>query len=610
MEELQSSIKTRVPQTVCYKCDNEEIDEVCHHCGRAMCKLHVQKNIPWWIGGSHFEFVGLGMKHHPAGEEGKHCEECLHFHLKPSFWIVSVAILATVVVALLLTKLNLQLTFSIFLIAIFGTVVGGLIGALFVTIRNEKKKVVFQPLFPILGKLLHVIIKENINGVISLDREGSYHSSFRPRFEPGEIEVKLKLNSLDRDRLQKYKRKYNIDKSNPLFWNAGFVLLHGRPNIKFQKYNVPVELSKPYTILLNENVQESPFLLGQNSSSITEWKKSISYVFRQIPKESAEILPIQIFPRVVRQGNGWSLELIVQVTPKMNIRGLLDSKMVIKNLKLYFSPMWGAPESVSETLVYTESSEDFPNAMLEWKDIPIPYSQRAKIVKKLGEIDKVEQEKEPKDWPEEFARRKSLIVRFERSILPSLINEPLTGNIQVRIDHSFSGITSTSCYYPTGENLHPEKVRKEIFTNVEIDFHLDLNSLCFQEPYTHSLELISSDIPPDYVMIKRLSNKLAEDGVYVQRVIENEPRTNRANAKIINRYWRLEGRKYIAVYPIDFHIVITGREHYVDRDEPESGKTDFEIKLFALIFNEDMRQEVIKFGKQVEIIVKHILPKD
>lgn len=626
MKKMHSSIRSRVPQIQCYKCGNDDILEICHHCGRAMCSAHKQPNIPWWVGGIYSEFKGLGLKRHPASDIGRHCETCLHFSLRWKFWVLAGMIAGIVGVSAFIVGFQLRFTLAVFTFWLCGSILGSMLGLLFVLMRNENKNSRYRPLIPVLGQLMHIKIGETIRGLVTLDKNGTYYSSSRPRVEPGKIEIQLKLNSLDRNHVHKYKQKYTKSIPIPLIFHAGFLVLHGRPNVRIYANGDPINPHpQSHTVVLFGNARKNAFLMGNQVEAAADWLQNFDYTFRQLPPKVGRELPIQIIPRIVRQGTGWSLELLVQVTPGIGTSELLTAKATIKELTLSVTPMWGEPKSTSDTLSYTMADDNNPNSTLAWKNIKIPgetflgMSRYEKLTEgeeslnkpqhQIGEIDNMQKDEV---LGEERGRRKFFVVRFEHGITPEMVSEPLSGHLKVRFDYAFSGIQSLSYFYPTGKKHDLERVRTELYTDVNIDFQLNLNSLCFQEPFSPPMSVLGCNVPPDHLMIRKLSDKLAEDGVYVQRIIENEPRTDKTSAKIINRYWRMEGRKYIGLYPIDFHIVITGRQEYAEvkiSDEKtfDKGQTFFEVKIFAMVFNEDMRREVLSFAEQLRVIIEYVL---
>jgi hypothetical protein len=106
------------------------------------------------------------------------------------------------------------------------------------------------------------------------------------------------------------------------------------------------------------------------------------------------------------------------------------------------------------------------------------------------------------------------------------------------------------------------------------------------EPPREFLEVI----PNDETVI-RLTHALSEEGYYIKRVIEN-PRRSGARANLIRRYWDIAGRRYAGVYPIDFHIILTGEEIHRGGIRAHSGTTKACITVQGSYANPDMRNRV------------------
>lgn len=99
-----------------------------------------------------------------------------------------------------------------------------------------------------------------------------------------------------------------------------------------------------------------------------------------------------------------------------------------------------------------------------------------------------------------------------------------------------------------------------------------------------------SVIPDDDTVIE-LTNALSERGYYVKRVIENPPRSG-ARADLVHRYWDIAGRLYEGVYPIDFHMVLTGEELHRGGVRPEQGTTKVRITVKGAYANSGMYARV------------------
>jgi hypothetical protein len=93
-------------------------------------------------------------------------------------------------------------------------------------------------------------------------------------------------------------------------------------------------------------------------------------------------------------------------------------------------------------------------------------------------------------------------------------------------------------------------------------------------------------VPGDETVIA-LTSAMSEEGYYVKHVIENPPRSGR-RADLVQRYWDIGGRKYEGVYPIDFHIILTGEEVHGEGIRPESGTTKVRIVVKGSFTDRDM----------------------
>ena len=96
-------------------------------------------------------------------------------------------------------------------------------------------------------------------------------------------------------------------------------------------------------------------------------------------------------------------------------------------------------------------------------------------------------------------------------------------------------------------------------------------------------------IPNDDTVIG-LTNALSED-YYVKRVIEHPPRSG-GRADHVQRYWDIAGRRYDGVYPIEFHMVLTGEEIHRGGIRPVAGKTKITIVVQGAYTNDEMKARI------------------
>lgn len=97
-------------------------------------------------------------------------------------------------------------------------------------------------------------------------------------------------------------------------------------------------------------------------------------------------------------------------------------------------------------------------------------------------------------------------------------------------------------------------------------------------------------IPDDETVIA-LTNAMSEQGYYIKRVIENPPRSG-GRANHVQRFWDIAGRRYEGVYPVDFHVVLTGEEVHRGDIRPEEGTTKVRITVKGAYANSEMYDRV------------------
>jgi hypothetical protein len=151
-------------------------------------------------------------------------------------------------------------------------------------------------------------------------------------------------------------------------------------------------------------------------------------------------------------------------------------------------------------------------------------------------------------------------------------------------------------------------------THVVLDFELSLANTRYQEVRLVPDRKLPEDqerrepddpfpvVPNDETVI-RLTNALSgqdqdqdqdqDQEYYIKRIIENPPRSG-PRANLIRRYWDIAGRRYIGVYPIDFHIILTGEEINRGAIRAHSGTTRACITVQGSYANTYMRGLVEK----------------
>ncbi|MCP4393994.1 MAG: hypothetical protein GY804_06990 [Alphaproteobacteria bacterium] len=111
-------------------------------------------------------------------------------------------------------------------------------------------------------------------------------------------------------------------------------------------------------------------------------------------------------------------------------------------------------------------------------------------------------------------------------------------------------------------------------------------------------------IVPNHEVVRRLTDVVSDNNFYIKRVIEDPPRTSKASAHIMNYYWDIAGRVYKGLYPIDFHIVISGEENYL---KPPLSKTKIDIIVKGSVTDKDVQDQVEYTGERLVGIMEDVL---
>ena len=171
-------------------------------------------------------------------------------------------------------------------------------------------------------------------------------------------------------------------------------------------------------------------------------------------------------------------------------------------------------------------------------------------------------------------RHVTVTVRFEKQIY---IGQVITGRVVATTgvkDQPTAGLLSGI----QGIVLHdsrggdPRELKARMLVRVDVDFSLSLRNLRYQEQRVVpdagresdgglTKAQVISGVIPDYETVIALTNALSADEMkyYVKGVVEHPPKTGNVRTHT-NRSWDITGRYYDGVYPIDFHITLSGEE--------------------------------------------------
>jgi hypothetical protein len=196
-------------------------------------------------------------------------------------------------------------------------------------------------------------------------------------------------------------------------------------------------------------------------------------------------------------------------------------------------------------------------------------------------------------------QRERFAVRFSDAID---LDHELTGRIEARFEGAVSGVTRIGLYRTDGAQVKGVDGARQPQTIVDVTFGLCLKGLRYQQQRVVPDRSRAEDVhrqethrfpgvPPDHRTVALLTNTLADEGYYVIRVLEN-PAQPSPRSGAVNRLWDLLGRYYEGVYPIEFHLVLSGEE--IRKGQDVTGDTSVLLIVSGSYANEEMEQRVIE----------------
>lgn len=570
---LKSEVVSQLPETGCYICSRTKINKICHHCGQAICDKHRSSAIPKWFGIDNPEFADLKLDKLDMKTNIIHCQACVHYYIRLYKWMawLGIATIAWGVIWMLYGML-----FEVILVLIFGmmTFLVGIVLSLYFIQKHQEhyKQEIWdgRPPFPAIPTVKRVTITESLHGEITLNAEGKYKSEVEVEPSHGELALSVKFTDDDRERLEAYVKKYDLPKSENIPFHAGFVVLEGAPNLKFDRPDTLMP-ERVNTIALQGTIGEQPFLIrSEKEGGDSNWKSSFSYTI--LPHNGKRIrLPVQLIATLRKEGAGKGVEIVVQLSPKSS----LVKSAHIDEFVLY------APHDLGDPIMQPTGFQATPESGLKitWKDIKLDSTAKG-------------------------IPRESFYVRFQNKIEPSTI---LRGQLQMHFRDTLSRFNGVKLFYPWGrKRANRPKVTCKEQTDVVVDFELHMNKLRVQETMVKSESVNVRNMVPDHDIVINLTQGINHADIYVKRVIENQPRTSKVGAHITNRYWEIAGRQYDGVYPIDFHLVLTGEEVHT---RINASKMQLDITVQALVThnNDEMCEKVTSLLETLKAIIEETL---
>ncbi len=510
------------------------------------------------------EFAGLGLERLAP----YHCDACRHA-VRGRLWALTiVGGLASVVGVLEAIVGGLTLGIAIACGGTFTAVLSHWIDQ-----RRKAAAIAVRTVLPLVPSIDAVSVRESLDGSLRLDAEGNYETPVAP--VDGVIKLSMSLGKADRDRLRSYRRKYGLSDQQDIEFSAGFAVLYGEAGLELAPHAsglAPIAPSRT-VIPLRGKVGEYPSFVSSDRRTARPWKLDFQYSLQEARK--CEKMPIWLTPTLVPEADQRTLALDLQWTEF----GPEDNPLVldrIEHLTLKVPVLWGNVEGVRErALLGMEIAPERGDQALrtiEW----------AQIVPSRADRDR---------------QRLSLTVRFEHKIE---LKDILHGDLEVTFNGALSGLTALEFYHPLGA-LRRDVTDDDVKTRVAANFELSLRRIRYQDirvvpDRKQDRDKEETDelpgVIPDHETVIALTNVMSDLEYYVKRVIENPPRSGK-RANVVNRYWDIAGRKYNGVYPIDFHIILTGEEVHKRDIRAHAGNTRARLTVQGAYANQEMEDRIV-----------------
>jgi hypothetical protein len=427
-----------------------------------------------------------------------------------------------------------------------GAVAAG--GCAYVLLRQRLDEARARLPVPLHPKVAGVHLIERLRVRIILEPGGRYTVESDP--VDGWLVATLMFGAHDRDRVARHKRKRGLGPEDEIPYTAGSFVLQGQAGI--------VGPEDGAVLPIGGDARDVPTFAALDAPASSTLPFTRTYRLSPEPDGCASFW---ITPSIVPDAERHVLELDIQWPEVGRDRDNPLSLDAIDVLRIKCPVTWGSVEGSNHDMVRVtvggapEAGQEVRT--LEWERLSLSDEERQK-------------------------RCLTMLIRFEHQVEA---NDDLSGQIEATLDGSLSGADGIRTYNALGEYRNVSEAIG-VKTRVEADFRLSLASIRYQaiRVYPDGADVDGDrdtyageyGIVPDHRTVIALTNALAGAGYYVKRVLDNPPRSG-GRADVVQRYWDIAGRHYQGVYPIDWHLVLTGEERHTGDVRPEGGSTKVRI---------------------------------
>lgn len=570
------TMEEHTPVARCYVCGSPKIIGLCHHCGRAMCGADCPAVASPAEHPVSKEFAGLGIS-----------DRATAYHCTPHDHVVKGDMKRLVWIGAGIGALGICVALASVIAGVLLILCGGAMvtGAVLVTRRRAEAARAARPPLPLVPDLVTVRVTETLHGKIHMSDRDDYKYDSTPNPVRGQIDVTMEFTDPVLA-LRSYRDKYLLADDEDIQFSAGYAMISAAGEANPEADELGFRLaSGPAAIPLaagNGIAFGGPVaghsLFTEDGDGTAKWTAQASYGL--LPAREPKTVPLWLVPSLVPDSNHRTLELDLQWVPIGDDDQALNLDL-FELIELNVPAAWGNVVSTSEGAMVLD---------------PIRLPESEEFVRTV-------KWKRPKKGPSQSL---ILAIRFENEIKLYHENQDgsreyhrLTGKIQTSFSSAFSGIGSVAIYHALGAPWHkPQGAKVDIKTLVSVDFDLSLRFIRYQDVWVipdSAADVKRAEAPeypviPDYETVNGLTSELSSSRYYVKRVIENPPRGGRL-ANLVNRYWDIAGYYYDKVFPIDFHVTVTGEEEYQGGIRANAGSTTAQITVQASYVESDAKAQ-------------------
>ena len=573
---MTTRIIPRAAQARCAACGTPGAASVCHHCGAALCAAHIHH--PGELARlllSH-EFGAALLPESLRGTQPAHCKECAHRLGAPSPLIFQIGAALAVVGA--------GLAFWNRSLAALGLAALGLVIVLITTALTLRARASAhnRPPLPLFPQISGAKIREDLATSVSVSAGGDYHIA--PPLTTGSIQVFGRLHGGERARLEAYRRQFFVPPGQNVPCHAGWLALCGKASLRFAPA-ARDHVCATSVLELSGDTDALPLLNGSSLRETEPFSAAFAYVVSEPLKPM--VLAINLVPSLLQEADQHALALDLQWNaPRQWNAEPLEIERIL-SLTLDVPIGWGAVERVSSEAISSNLGNGFQR---------IAWSQ-------------LELDREHPNWQRNCRR---FSIRFANTIDCA---ETITARAEVQFAGALSGLSGVDFFSPLGTRA--KSALGKPITVVTTDFTLCLAHLRYQNTRVVPDLKIEADqarpkvasypgVAPNHLTVGDLTEKLSGRNIYFKRIIENPPSTGE-HARHHHRYWDIGGRVYTRIYPIDFHIVLSGEEGYRSRAHQPCDTTHISLSVQGAFANPAMEASIIKLWDELHTTVELLL---